>query len=143
MPVRYLCEHYDQSRRLLPQDEGQRIKVREWIHATEGTFIVRWLPTIYVRQVDTSTAEKLGPSLAGYVVRDLGWLEGGLKKGSGRLSCEHVSAVDTIVALSVQCIFWLRLALQNRKWVAMEVWLRNVEAGEMYKRALAKTGHHL
>ena len=56
--------------------------------------------------------------------------------------CEHVSAADT-VAFSVQFILWLRLALQNRKWVAIEAWLRNVEAGEIYKHAMANTGHHL
>lgn len=144
MPARYLCEHYDKSHRLLPTDEAQRVKVREWIHAAEGAFMVHCLPTVYVRRLDASAAEKLGPGLAGNVAKDLDWLEAELKGGNGGyLVGDHVTAADTMVAFSIQFIFWLKLAPQDRKWEGIEAWLRNVEAAETYQRAVAKTGHHL
>ena len=144
VPTRYLCEHYDKSHRLLPIDEAQRVKVREWIHAAEGAFMVHCLPTVYVRRIDASAAEKLAPGLAGNVAKDLDWLEAELKRGKGRyLVGDHVTAAYTMVAFSIQFIFWLRLAPQDREWEGIEAWLRNVEAGQAYQRALAKTGHHL
>lgn len=144
MPARYLCEHYDKSHHLLPTDEAQRVKVREWIHAAKGAFMVHSLPTVYVRRVDASAAEKLATALAGTVAKDLDWLEAELKSGHGRyLVGDHVTAADTTVAFSVQFILWLKLAPQDREWEGIEAWLRNVEAGERYQRAVAKTGHHL
>ena len=143
-PARYLCEHYDKSHRLLPMDEAQRVKVREWIHAAEGAFMVHCLPTVYVRRIDASAAEKLAPGLAGNVAKDLDWLEAELKNGNGGyLVGDHVTAADTMVAFSIQFIFWLKLAPQDRKWEGIEAWLRKVEAGKAYQRAVAKTGHHL
>lgn len=125
-------------------DEAQRVKVREWIHAAEGAFMVHCLPTVYVRRIDASAAEKLAPGLAGNVAKDLDWLETELKNGNGGyLVGDHVTAADTMVAFPIQFIFRLRLAPQDRKWEGIEAWLRNVEAGEAYQRPVAKTGHHL
>ena len=144
MPARYFCKHYDDSHRLLPTDQAQRIKVRAWIHAAEGAFMVHCLPTVYVRRLDASAAEKLEPGLAGNVAKDLDWLEAELKKGNGRyLVGDHVTDADTMVAFSIQFIFRMSLAPQDRKWEGIEAWLRNVEAGQTYQRAVAKTGHHL
>lgn len=140
----YLCEHYDKSHRLLPADEAQRVKVREWIHAAEGTFVVHCIPTVYVRRIDPSAAEDLAPSLAGNVAKDLDWLEAELKRGNGMyLVGNHVTAADTMVAFSIQFIFRMKLGPQDRKWEGIEAWLKNLEAGEVYQRAVAKTGHHL
>lgn len=143
MPARYLCEHYDKSHRLFPTDEAQRIKVREWIHAAEGSFAVRALPLSYVRRIDATAAEKFEPRLAGGVAKDLDWLEAELKRGNGRyLVGDHVTAADTMVAFSIQFIFLSKLAPKDRRWEGIEAWLRNLEAGEGYQRAVAKTGHH-
>ena len=143
-PDRYLCEHYDNSHRLLPTEEAQRLKVREWIHAAEDTFMVHCLPTVYVRRINVAAAEELAPSLAGNVAKDLDWLEAELKTGKGKyLVGDHVTAADTMVAFSIQFIFSMKLGPQDRRWKAIEAWLRNVEAGGTYQRAVAKTGHHL
>ena len=143
-PGRYLCEQYDKSHRLLPTDEAQRVKVREWIHAAEGTFMIHCLPTVYVRRIDAAAAEKLSPGLAGNVAKDLDWLEAELKMGNGKyLVGNHITAADIMVAFSIQFIFWLKLGPQDRRWEGIEAWLRNMEAGETYQRAIAKTGHHL
>ena len=93
LPDRYLCEHYDRSHRLLPIDETQRVKVREWIHVAEGAFMIHCLPIVSVRRIDASAAEKLAPGLAGNVAKDLDWLEAELRRGNGRyLVGDHVTA---------------------------------------------------
>ena len=144
MRARYLCDHYDKSHRLFPTDETQQLKVREWIHAAEGTFMVHCLPTVYVRRIDASAAERLAPGLAENVAKDLDWLESELKKGNGKyLVGDHVTGADTMVGFSIQFIYWLELMPHNKRWKAVEAWLRNVETGESYQRAVAKTGHHL
>ena len=105
--------------------------------------MVHCLPTVYVGRIDASAAEKLAPSLAAIVAKDLDWLEAELKKCNGRyLVGDHVTAADTMVAFSIQYILGAQLAPQNRKWERIEAWLRNVEATETYQRAMAKTGHH-
>ena len=106
--------------------------------------MVHCLPTVYIRRLDASSAEKLAPRLAGNVGKDLNWLEAELKGGTGRyLVGDHVTAADTMVAFSVQFIFGMGLAPKDRKWEGIEAWLGNVEAGEGYQRAVARTGHHL
>ena len=141
---RYLCEQYDDSHRLLPTDQAQRAKVRKFIHAAEGAFMVHCLPTLYNQRIDATIAEKLAPSIEKIVANDLDWLEAELKKGNGRhLVGDHVTAADTMVAFSVQFIFRMRLGPQNRRWKGIEAWLRSVESEQAYQRAVAKTGHWL
>lgn len=144
LAVRYLCENYDKSHRLLPADQAQRIKVREWIHAAEGAFMVHCLPTVYIRRINATVAEKLAPGLAGKVAKDLDWLETELKQGNGRyLVGDHVTAADTMVAFSIQFILSLGLAPKNKKWEHIEAWLGNIESESAYQRAVARTGHKL
>ena len=106
--------------------------------------MVHCLPTLYNRRIDAGMAEKLAPCLERNVIKDLDWLDGELKAGNGRyLVGDHVTAADTMVAFSIQFIFQMRLAPSRTRWEAIEEWLRNVEAEEAYKRAVAKTGHSL
>ena len=123
LPIRHLCEHYDTSHRLLPTDQVQRVKVLEWVDAAEGAFMIHCLPTVYVRRIHASAAEKFAPGLAENVAKDLDWLEGELSRGNGiYLVGERVTAADTIVAFSIQFIFWLKLVPQDRKWKGIEPW---------------------
>lgn len=41
--LRYLCEKYDAVSRLIPHEPRERAKVREWIEASEGTFLLHAL----------------------------------------------------------------------------------------------------
>ena len=141
---RYLCEHYDKAQRLLPADRAQRVKVREWIHAAEGAFMVHCLPLVYIRRSDATAAEKLAPNLAKYVATDLDWLEAELKGGDGKyLVGDHITAADTMVAFSIQFILRMKLAPEGRKWDHVEAWLKHVEGEGSYRRAVEKTGHNL
>jgi glutathione S-transferase len=106
--------------------------------------MVHCLPSVYNRRIDATLAEKLAPGIEKIVANDLDWLEAELKKGNGRyLVGDHVTAADTMVAFSVQFIFRMRLGPQDRKWEGIDAWLRNVENGQAYRRAVAKTGHQL
>lgn len=42
-PARYLCETYDTKARLIPRDLPEKVKVKEWIGASEGTFLLHAL----------------------------------------------------------------------------------------------------
>lgn len=44
---RYLIESYDSESRLLPQQAHARAKVREWIQASEGTFMINAVPVSF------------------------------------------------------------------------------------------------
>ena len=106
--------------------------------------MVHSLPTYYNRRIDATLAEKLAPGIEKLVANDLDWLEAELSQGNGRfLVGDHITAADTMVAFSVQLIFWLKLGPQNRRWEGIEAWLRSVESGQAYQRAVAKTGHQL
>ena len=45
----YLCENYDPSHRLIPTERAARAKVREWMAASEGTFMIHALAVLYAR----------------------------------------------------------------------------------------------
>ena len=94
--------------------------------------------------MDPRSRRHLHGPLPPNVAKDLDWLEAELKTGKGKyLVGDHVTAADTMVAFSIQFIFSMKLGPQDRRWKAIEAWLRNVEAGGTYQRAVAKTGHHL
>lgn len=95
MSARYLCEQCDRSHRLLPTDEVRRVKVREWIHAADGAFMVHYLPTVYIRRIDASAAEELAPGLAENVAKDLNWLKAELERGNGRYLVGAMSLLRT------------------------------------------------
>lgn len=44
-----VCENYDPSHCLIPTERVARIKVREWIAASEGTFMIHGLAVPYAR----------------------------------------------------------------------------------------------
>ncbi|KAK5160815.1 glutathione S-transferase [Cryomyces antarcticus] len=146
----YLVENYDPTHRLLPLDTAQRSKVRQWIHAAEGTFMVHCLAITYARWFSSPSSktngdlETLEQGLAINVQKDLEWLETELQANGGDwLVGEDVTAADTMVAFSVQFIFARGLGGQRGRWKGVDRWLENVEGREAYKRAVEKTGHKL
>jgi glutathione S-transferase len=40
---------YDKEGRLLPHDPKERVKVRQWVHAAEGTFALHTLAILYAQ----------------------------------------------------------------------------------------------
>lgn len=85
----YLLETYDQGK-LLPADPVARSKVRQWIHAAEGTFMVHGLAILYARwkisepAKSDGTLDKLEQGMSVSVQKDLDWLENELEKSKGK-----------------------------------------------------------
>ena len=94
----YLCKKYDgvgrlglgvglygrrsdgQGEKAGEEEEEKRVtKVREFVHAAEGTMMMHALPFIYARRVNKEAAEELKPGLQALVRKDLDWLEGELE----------------------------------------------------------------
>ena len=145
--MRYLCENYDPSHKLLPLGPPEeRTKVREWVHAAEGIFMAHCLPTVYNRRIDASLAEKLAPSIEKVVGKDLDWLEEEYSAREGKyLVGDNLTAADIMVAFSVDFILAMGLAPQNtdQSWPGVRSWLAQCFAREPYRRAVEKTGYKL
>ena len=141
----YLCEMYDRDHRLIPafNQPKARNKVREFIHAAEGTLMIHCLPYLYARRIDAEAAGPLKPKLPVLVKKDLDWLESELDaKGGGWLVGQEVTAADTMMVFSVQFIFLNKLAgedIDQTNWGRISEWLGLLERHEPYQRAVQKT----
>ena len=149
-PHRYLCETYDPSHRLIPQEPKSRAKVRVWIAAAEGTFMVHGLSVLYARwqmpekgKAD-GTLDEMEKKLSVNVQKDLDWLEEELKSGNGKyLVGDHLTAADTMVCFSAEFILRRQLGTGGKGWPAIEKWIKHCESEPSYKRAVEKTGYSL
>ena len=144
--LRYLCETYDPSHRLIPTEKAARAKVREWIAASEGTFMIHSLAVLYARwQMPEAGKKDLLPEmekkLSVNVQGDLDWLESELQSGNGQfLVGDHVTAADTMMGFSARSILTRKLGTGGRHWPAIEAWLQHIESQTSYKKAVEKTG---
>lgn len=88
------------------QGEKKREKVRMWIHAAEGTFMVHALAITYARWSaseglrSSGELKELERGMAVNVGKDLDWLNDELKD-SRFLVGERVTAADTMVLFSI------------------------------------------
>lgn len=147
-----MIEKYDKSDRLLGGgDPAVRNKVRQFIHAAEGTFMVHCLAITYFRwfaaeAISDEEKTETEKGIAVNVVKDMDWLEGELRKDKGRfLVGDEVTAADTMVLFSVQFIF-ARDLIGGRKvgeWKRVQRWIEDCENTESWKRAVEKTGHKM
>jgi glutathione S-transferase len=82
---RYLIEKYDKEGKMGGKDEALRNRIRTFIHAAEGTFMVHALAITYARWFSPQTTEssgdlkKLEEGLAINVGKDLDWLNAELE----------------------------------------------------------------
>lgn len=144
---RYLCEKYDTSRKLLPQDTAARVQCLRWLHASEATFALHALAILYTRWFgadNPSAAEKTEQGMAINVCKDMDFLDAELGKNKGRfLVGDSVTVADIMMIFSTQFILARELGTKGRKWENVERWIANCEGTESYKRAVEKTGHKL
>jgi glutathione S-transferase len=78
------------------------------------------------------------------VQNDLDWLEAEIGKSSGDFPVgNRVTAVDTMMAFSVQFIMARALGTQDKRWPKIEAWLQCCEGTESYQRAVERSGHTL
>lgn len=155
--MEYLLETYDTQHRLMPKEPLQRVKVREWLHAAEGTFMIHAMAVLYARwQLPENVASRdavlaeIEQKLSVNMHNDFDWLESELKaqkeRGSGWLVGDGLTAADVVMQFSVQFIMERKLGVGGRgerQWPEVEVWLAKTEADAAYKRAVQKTGYTL
>lgn len=100
-PYRYILEKYDKSNKLFGgNDVNMREKIRMWIHAAEGTFLIHALAITYARwfcppSVGESALKEMEKGLAINVGKDLDWLSSELAENKSKyLVGESLSAAD-------------------------------------------------
>lgn len=136
---------------MLLKDKHARVKVREWMHAAEGTFMIHGLAITYARwnipepaKSDGTTLSEMERGMSVNVQKDLDWLEHELGNGKGKyLVGDSVTAADTMMAFSIHFIFKRDLGTQGKRWEKIEAWLKGLEAREPYKTAVQKSGYSL
>ncbi|KAJ4417581.1 hypothetical protein N0V82_006054 [Gnomoniopsis sp. IMI 355080] len=157
--VEYLLEVYDTTHRLMPPlgDAAGRAKVREWVHAAEGGFMMPAMPVLYTRwQLPEDAPDRdqllamVEKKLSANVHNSFDWLEGQLKtqkaQGSGWLVGKGLTAADIVLQFSVQFIMERKLGVGGRgegKWPEVVAWLERTEAVEAYRKAVDKTSYSL
>ena len=147
---RYLCEKYDKRNLLVPKEVHQRVKVLQWVHASEATFMLHSLAITYARwnapehvkeNGDLKTMEK---GMSANVKKDLDWLEDELSKSQGGFLCgDRVTAADTMMHFSIDFIMRTKLGTQGKEWPKIKRWLEKCKETEGYRKAIQKTGHKL
>tara|TARA_R110002003_G_scaffold122_10_gene11093 strand:+ start:2387 stop:2788 length:402 start_codon:yes stop_codon:yes gene_type:complete len=133
---------------MLPTDPAQRVKVRQWIHASEATFALHALAILYARwhikDAPKGTIEAAEKSMSANVQNDFSWLETELSLSQGQFLCgDHVTAADIMMHFSATFILARELGTQGKEYPSINKWLKACESTEAYKRAVAKTGHKL
>jgi glutathione S-transferase len=133
---------------MLPTDPAQRVKVRQWIHASEATFALHALAILYARwhikDAPKGTIEAAEKSMSANVQNDFSWLETELSLSQGQFLCgDHVTASDIMMHFSATFILARELGTQGKEYPSINKWLKACEGTEAYKRAVARTGHKL
>lgn len=148
--VEYLCESYDVVSRLIPHEPHARAKVREWIGASEGTFLLHALSILYTRMEMPKEGAQYVPELeakfAPNVCGSLEWLEAELKDGPSHgqfLVGTDLTAADIMMGFSIEIIFAMKVGTERQKWPMTSKWLANMMDRNAYKKAVEKTGYSL
>lgn len=146
----YLCETYDEENRLIPKDVKERIKVLQWIHASEATFMLHGLAITYARWTIPKEAQESGvleqaeKGLSVNVQKDLDWLETELSLSPGKFLCgDKVTAEDMMMQFSIDFILTTKLGTQGKTWPNIAKWLKTCAETDSYKLVVKKTGYEL
>jgi glutathione S-transferase len=146
---RYLCETYDKEGKMLPKGIKDRIRVLQWVHASEATFALHGLAILYVRwnmpkDAAKGTLEAAEKGMSVNVQNDMAWLENELAQSPGKfLIGDHPTAADIMMHFSIDFMLVRQLGTQGKEWPNIMKWKKACEETEGYKQAIAKTGHKL
>jgi glutathione S-transferase len=145
LPHRYICEKYDTEHRLLPSDPVKRAKIREFMWASEGSFMLH-IEVFFGAHgaVPLPVQPEVDAKLVKSIQHDLDWLENELSQSSTKyLAGNEVTVADTMMIFPVQVIFANKLGTEGKSWPKVRQWLQNVETGEGYQRTVKRTGHRV
>lgn len=147
---RYLCEKYDKDHKFIPTDMAQRTTVLQWIHASEGQFMLHALAITYLRwfappsALSDGTVEETERGMSVNVQKDFDWLESELQNSKGQfLLGENLTAADIMMHFSAHFILARGLGTKGKSWPKVTEWLTACEAREGYKTAVEKSGYEL
>ncbi|RBA13515.1 hypothetical protein FPRO05_02308 [Fusarium proliferatum] len=137
--VEYLIESYDSASRLLPQEEHARARVREWIQASEGTFMMNAVPIIMARMGMPKEAAQYVSGLEAAIVLRVNEamqcleaeLESGPSKGQFIVGTD-LTAADIMMGFSIECIFAMKLGTESQDWPLISKWLVNIKERKAY-----------
>ncbi|KAI9731203.1 MAG: hypothetical protein M1834_005396 [Cirrosporium novae-zelandiae] len=136
----YLLETYDKENRLLPKDTIPRVRIREWIHASEATFVMHAIAILCTR----GTLSPMLGHMTANLKNDLNWLEEELRKGGGKfLMGDKITAADTMMEYGVNLTLKKNVGTDGQRWEKIEGWLKNCHESETYKKAVQKSGYSL
>ncbi|KAF5684311.1 GTT1-glutathione S-transferase [Fusarium circinatum] len=148
--LEYLIESYDSTSRLLPQEAHARASVREWIQASEGTFMMSAVPIIITRmgmpKEAAQYASGLEAAIAPMVRGAMQWLETELESGPSKgqfIVGTDLTAADIMMGFSIECIFAMKLEAESQDWPLISKWLANMKERKAYKTAVKKTGYSM
>lgn len=142
---RYICEKYDTEHRLLPADPVKRGKIREFMWASEGSFMLH-IEVFFGAHgaVALSAQAEVDAKLVKSIQHDLDWLENELSQSSTKyLAGNEVTVADTMMIFPIQVIFANKLGTEGKSWPKVRQWLQNVENSEGYQRTVKRTGHRV
>jgi glutathione S-transferase len=144
----YLCDRYDKDEKMIPKDVKEKIKVLQWVHASEATFALHALAILYARMTMKNAPEEVlkaaEQGMSVNVQNDMSWLESELSLAQGPfLIGKHPTAADIAMHFSATFIIGKELGTNGKQWPNIEKWLKACENTEGYKRAVEKTGHNL
>ncbi|KAK8253106.1 glutathione S-transferase C-terminal-like protein [Phyllosticta capitalensis] len=128
--TQYLCEKYDKSARLIPSDPASRIKVLEWMHAAEATFMLHSLAIVYARwnylkEAPPEGLAQMETGMSRNVENDFRWIEGELEKNPGGfLVGKEITAADIMMDFSVRFTLEMELGTKKGQWPKTEEWLK-------------------
>lgn len=143
---RYLCDKYDTQHNLLPPPGNpQRYKILQWVHASEGTFMLHGLAVLYAKWFQQGgDVEATVAGLGKNVQKDLDYLEKTLGESKGKfLFGDEPTAADIMMHFSAAFILARELGTGNKQWPKINEWIKNCEERQAYKKAVQHTGHKL
>jgi glutathione S-transferase len=134
---------------LLPHDPKERVKVRQWVHASEATFALHAIAILYARwhipkDAPEGTVEAAEKGMLANVQNDLSWLETELSRSPGQfLLGDRITAADVMMQFSAEFIIAMKLGTQGKEYPSINKWMEACRSTESYKCAVKKTGHKL
>lgn len=147
----YILDNYDSKHELLPTDQKERVQVREWLHAAEGTFMLHGLAILYARwKIPDGAKEYLAEmeeGMSGNIRNDMNWIEGVLKeqksKGNEYLVGKHLTVADVMMGFSIEFITTRKLGVKDDGWPETRAWLQRCLNRPAYKKAVERSGYTL
>ena len=135
----------------MPSDAADRARVREWIAASEGTFLMHGIAIMYARArlpkgTPPDTWKQMNEVMSPNMHNALNWLDSHLKNvhktGGKYLVSDHLTAADINMLFSIQLIYNRRLGLEDtdKEWEHVEKWKQEMEEEESWKQCVEKTG---